>query len=74
MKDFEDECYEYDGWNLFTIAETGLLEALSEAAAIDYELRNGVRGSYGISGDTVSDLKDDLLQLAIKLQEIAEGL
>ena len=70
----EKDFYDYDGWNLLTIAETGLLEVLSEASTMDYEIRNAVRGSYGVSGETVEDLKDDLVQLKEKLEEVINQL
>jgi hypothetical protein len=70
----EKDFYEADGWSLFTIAETGLLEVLSEAAAIDYDIRNCRRGAYGISGDTVEDLKSDLIALKEKLDVVINQL
>ncbi len=75
MKDFEDTFYDDDGgWNLNELADTGLMEVLSDASGIEYEISNCIRGSYAISGDTVEDLKDDLLNLAERLKEIAEQL
>lgn len=70
----EEDFYDENGWSLFTIAGTGLLEVLSWAAAIDYDIRNCRRGSYGISGDTVEDLKSDLIALKEKLDEIINQL
>lgn len=74
MKDFEDEFYQEDGWNEETLADTGLMELISEFEGIGYEIRGCVRGSYGISGDTVEDLKDDLIQMQERLEEIIKLL
>jgi hypothetical protein len=74
MKDFEETFYGGNGWNLNELADFGLMEVISDISGIEYEIRNCVRGSYAISGDTVEDLKGDLLNLAERLQEIAEQL
>jgi hypothetical protein len=74
MKDFEDTFYDGDGWNLNELADTGLIEVLSDASGIEYEISNCIRGTYAVSGDTVKDLKSDLLELAERLKEIAEQL
>jgi hypothetical protein len=74
MKDFEDTFYDNDGWNLNELADMGLMDVLSDASGIEYEIANCVRGTYAVSGDTVEDLKGDLLELAERLKEIAEQL
>jgi len=74
MKDFEDTFYDNDGWNLNELADMGLMDVLSDISGIEYEINNCVRGTYAVSGDTVEDLKNDLLELAERLKEIAEQL
>jgi uncharacterized protein YdcH (DUF465 family) len=74
MKDFEDEFIDDDGWNELAFAEIGLIELIDDFDRINYEIRNCVRGGYGISGDTVEDLKDDLIQLRERLEDIIEKL
>lgn len=57
-----------DGWDEGSLANTGLLEVLSFAAKIQYEILNGRRGSYAISGDTAEDLLKDLEELKDMLE------
>ena len=68
------EFIKHDGWDTEALRETGLLEVMAEISQVQYEIESCQRGSYAVSGDTVEDLKDDLINLAIRLQEIAEGL
>jgi hypothetical protein len=68
------EFIKHDGWDTEELRETGLLDVMGEIDQIKYEIEMCRRGSYAVSGDTVEDLKDDLINLAIRLQEITEGL
>jgi hypothetical protein len=59
-----------DGWNTDDLE--GVVETLQTAADILYELENGRRGSYAISGPNLSDLVRDLMDLAHGLKNSAE--
>jgi hypothetical protein len=74
MKDFEDEFYQEDGWNGETLADTGLMDLISDFDRMGYEIRSCVRGYYGISGNTVEDLRNDLIQMQERLEEIIKLL
>ena len=75
MKSFEDEFYSKDGgWNEETLADTGLMDLISDFERIGYEITSCVRGYYGISGDTVEDLRNDLIQMQERLEEIIKLL
>jgi hypothetical protein len=63
-----------DGWDFEALEETGLLDALREISQVQYEIESCRRGSYAVSGDTIDDLKADLINLALQLQSIVEGL
>jgi hypothetical protein len=78
--DFEDEEYmnedwaEQDGWNQEFFEENGLMSLLGDFSKVAYELQNARRGSYGINGDTLEDLKDTLMELSEELQDIINDL
>jgi hypothetical protein len=74
MKDFEDEFYQEDGWNGETLADTGLMDLISDFDRMGYEITSCVRGYYGISGNTVEDLRNDLIQMQERLEEIIKLL
>jgi hypothetical protein len=63
-----------DGWDFEALEETGLLDTLREISQVQYEIESCIRGSYAVSGDTIDDLKADLINLSLQLQSIAEGL
>jgi len=60
----------HDGWNKSAFEDLGLIEWLENVEAIGYEIGSGRRGSYGISGDTVDDLKSDLIEKMKELNAI----
>ena len=62
-----------DGWNDDWFEEIGMMEALAEAARIDYEIKNARRGSYATDG-TLSGLADQLSQLARTFNELSDQL
>ena len=74
MKDFEDEFYQGNGWNEETLADTGLMDLISDFERMGYEITSCVRGYYGISGNTVEDLRNDLIQMQERLEEIIKLL
>lgn len=74
MKDFADEFIDDDGWNELAFDEIGLTDLIDNFDRINYEIQNCVRGSYGISGDTIDDLKWDLIQMRERLEDIIEKL
>lgn len=78
--DFEDEdeidesWAEQDGWNQEFFEEIGLIDLLDNFSRVTYELQNARRGSYGINGDTLEDLKDTLMELSEELQDMINNL
>lgn len=66
--------YDNDGWNEETFDELGLMDALQVCAAIEYEIKNARRGSYGISGDTIDDLLSDLRETQDVLGDVIRAL
>lgn len=64
-----------DGWNDKWLDDvSGLMEVMARGAKIEYELRNGRRGSYAISGDTLDDLITDLSDFAGELENCIDAL
>lgn len=63
-----------DGWNGQTLEEIGLMEWIEKVYAVGYELKNGRRGSYAISGDTGEDLKRQIEDLREELDGIIEDM
>lgn len=60
--------YDADGWNTEELDD--LLYVLNTAAKIEYEIKNGRRGSYAISGENIEDLLDDLTELKEELEAV----
>jgi len=63
-----------EGWNENFMNDIGLMEVLANFASISYEIENAVRGTYGISGDTLEDLQQDLIGLKSSLEQIIDSL
>lgn len=66
-----------DGWNEELLSDAGLLDVLSDAGSLLYEIKNAVRGSGYTGGDddlsmiyAVESLKDDLASVYENLQDI----
>lgn len=72
LNEEESIFYDEDGWNEDALAE--IIEALNFAAKIEYELKGGQRGSYGVSGPTVDDLIDTLNELYQELGDAIDSL
>jgi hypothetical protein len=75
LREFREENGPFgeDGWNDDWFEEIGMMEALAEAAKIDYEIKNARRGSYATDG-TLSGLADQLLQLARTFENLSDQL
>lgn len=51
-----------NGWDEEYFSE--ILQTINDLDRVKYEIQNAVRGSYGISGDTIEDAKSTLLNYA----------
>ena len=79
--DFEDDemdsdepWTEQDGWNVEYFEDKGLMDVLDIAGKIDYEINNARRGTYGISGNTLDSLINELQELVENLTMVIEDL
>ena len=63
-----------DGWNEDYFEEVGLMDFIKNIERVAYEIRNARRGSYGLSGDTLEDLKSDLLALKDEFDDVINNL
>jgi len=74
VEEYPDESDGYltsdDGWDKEEIKNVGLSDWLSYASKIAYEINNGRRGSFGISGSTAKDLVNELEELRSSLENI----
>jgi len=63
-----------DGWNEDFMEDIGLMEVLANFSKISYEIKNAVRGTLGVSGDTLEDLQQELIGLKSSLEQIIDSL
>lgn len=71
----EDESWaSNDGWNGDFMEDMGLMDWFADVEKIAYEIRNTMRGSYGIDGDTLEDLIEALNVTNIQLGEVIENM
>lgn len=63
-----------DGWDKGALREVGLIDWLDDVQRIQYEVLNGRRGSYAVSGNTGKDLMNDLVGLYEQLNDVIENM
>jgi len=71
-KQVDEELQSTDGWG--DNIQGQLEQTFGNLEDLMYEVRNGVRGSYAINGDTVQDLVGELRDLADQLSMNADDL
>ena len=68
----KEELQNQDGWG-DTIQDT-LEPVFSNLEDLMYEVRNAVRGSYAVNGDTVEDLVQELRDRIAQLEEATDDI
>ena len=63
-----------DGWDEAYFDEKGLMDWMADVAALQYEIRNARRGSYGVNGDQLVDVVELLYSLEDALGSIIGDL
>ena len=61
-----------EGWDKDDLSD--ILSLLAGFAKIRYELETCRRGAYAVSGDTIQDLKNDLIELNENLESVIGDL
>ena len=70
----EEAFDEDDGWNRDFFKEIGLMDVLSNAENLSYEIENARRGSYFLGGEGVDDVIEACKELIEDLTVIIEDL
>jgi hypothetical protein len=63
-----------DGWDQESLTDVGLIDWFDVVERIDYEIKNGRRGVYGIRGDTAVDLLNELRELRDALDNVIDSI
>jgi hypothetical protein len=69
-KDWESS----NGWNEDYFDDNGLMDALNAAQSLQYEIKNAVRGSHAVDGDSIRSIADFVGELQEQFAEVYETL